>query len=462
MFTKTFLALIIFLLHLLLFPYLIVKDDPSLSYNTVSIVAYIIIIYSTSKLCYLTLKNNQRVLELSFWVFTYVFMGLTPFAHSVSNHYSWEGNYTALEELTGLSIVLIGIAAYEIGILISRIYQTTSQKKQMMDTSQIKKIMVINKKRLYVMAFLSLTLTVLLLLNFGGFSTLFITRFERSAQYNEYGKAGSLILTNLLRVPLFVCLVITIFIYKNEIDSKMKSKYYWIVFALIVLNLIISNPLSNARYWFGTLIIALFMSMFKWKKYFFGIWTIALSIFLVGVFPYSDIFRVSRENSISLNTFLYQITQSGDFDAFQQILNAVQYTKEFGIAGGTQLIGALLFFVPRSLWESKPLGSGQLISEAMGYEYTNLSLPLWGESLLNFGFLGVFFVFFLYGFLTSKLQKKFIRDLEFPKVTFIKILIPFLMGYQLFLLRGDLINGISYMSAYILFAFLFTKFLKFK
>ena len=57
------------------------------------------------------------------------------------------------------------------------------------------------------------------------------------------------------------------------------------------------------------------------------------------------------------------------------------------------MLGALLFFVPSSLWGSKPLATGIFLGNYLtthyGMWFTNLSAPLVAESYLDFGFAGV-------------------------------------------------------------------------
>jgi hypothetical protein len=59
---------------------------------------------------------------------------------------------------------------------------------------------------------------------------------------------------------------------------------------------------------------------------------------------------------------------------------AIKYSEIESITYGRQLVGALLFFVPSSLWPNKPIGSGTLVAENMlmtrySFWYTNISMP---------------------------------------------------------------------------------------
>src|SRR5690606_10753587 len=128
----------------------------------------------------------------------------------------------------------------------------------------------------------------------------------------------------------------------------------------------------------------------------------------VVLFPYTDAYRRSTDTTINVElqeeAILSHLTENGDYDAYQMVLNTVKYSQSFGITYGRQLLGADLFWVPRQYWEDKPVGSGQFVAEGLRYSYTNLSCPLWAEAYINFGMIGVILTFFVYGIVKVKLQ----------------------------------------------------------
>jgi len=68
-----------------------------------------------------------------------------------------------------------------------------------------------------------------------------------------------------------------------------------------------------------------------------------------------------------------------DFDSFQQLVNITRFVKDQGYSWGINFVSGISFFVPRSLWESKPVNLGILAAQYQGYFYTNLSAPIVGE-----------------------------------------------------------------------------------
>ncbi|MEQ8747388.1 O-antigen polymerase [Pyruvatibacter sp.] len=91
---------------------------------------------------------------------------------------------------------------------------------------------------------------------------------------------------------------------------------------------------------------------------------------------------------VAIPSFAEVITH-GDLDAYQQLLNAVQFTGETGHKLGIQNFSAIFFFIPRSIWPHKAEPSGQIVAEHMGYIYTNLSMPMPAEAWIDFGLFGV-------------------------------------------------------------------------
>jgi len=79
---------------------------------------------------------------------------------------------------------------------------------------------------------------------------------------------------------------------------------------------------------------------------------------------------------------------------------AIKYSEIESITYGRQLVGALLFFVPRSIWPNKPVGSGHFVAENMlmtrySFWFTNISMPFPGEGYINFGILGIILFAFI-------------------------------------------------------------------
>ena len=164
---------------------------------------------------------------------------------------------------------------------------------------------------------------------------------------------------------------------------------------------------------------------------------------LLILFPFLDQFRyTNRLSEISL------IPESGffflpHFDAYENFLSAIE--TDF-TTGGYQLLGVILFFVPRAFWPDKPVGSGHTLAEMNGYVFKNISMPYLGEGYVNFGFLGVIVFALFMGFALGKGEKMLAprddNDLSYRNVVYF-----FLFGSLFFILRGDLLSSFSYFIA---------------
>lgn len=79
---------------------------------------------------------------------------------------------------------------------------------------------------------------------------------------------------------------------------------------------------------------------------------------------------------------------------------------------GESYLGALLFFIPRAIWEDKPRGVGAMYAqEFFGATADGLGIPIGpvGEAYWNFHIPGVILVFFLFGIFYKWLTRLFFR-----------------------------------------------------
>jgi hypothetical protein len=131
------------------------------------------------------------------------------------------------------------------------------------------------------------------------------------------------------------------------------------------------------------------------------------------------------------------------YDAFANVMGTIDYVSNKGLSYGYQLLSALLFFVPRSLWADKPYSTGETIGEYLmsqyDFNYDNLSNPLASEGYVNFGILGSMF-FAIALALTIVIFIKWLNSNKPLK----RIMAFYFAVHLIFLLRGDFTNGFSY------------------
>lgn len=404
-----------------------------------------IIPYSSYKLTMLIKNDDKLPLQLFFWIYVYIFLGLAPFLQIVSGNYPWGGRYTTYDINLAYFIILVGLISYDIGLFINSKFKYRVLVKR-----------CISSKKFLVFSFLGILMAVVLITKIGIIKFFMPRYIFTTSIMEEFGSAEWHMLKSILRIPAFITsLVIFHKIIKNDVKIFSPRWLFYLFLFLITLSLtiIVSNPISAARYWSGTVFFAFYL-IWKWNKYSnFKILLITLFAFLF-LFPFLDFFRLSTTNQIeseifSLHTVKDNFTDNGDFDSFVQIMNTTQYVDNNSITGGRQFLGSLLFWVPRKIWTSKPIPSGEFVASGK-YDYTNLSEPLWAEAYLDWSFPGLILIFLFYGYFTGLIEQRIQRKNDSILLYFSAIFAP----YQLFLLRGALMPAFAYFFPIVL-VFLF-------
>lgn len=215
---------------------------------------------------------------------------------------------------------------------------------------------------------------------------------------------------------------------------KSRNETKWL---LLILTLIVSCPTGLSRNAAAMVWLPLFIVYFgKHLKKNIFIWAMVVALFVI--FPFFNIFRHwngSLEFSWSMD-FLNDI----NFDASQIFMATV---KTDFITYGYQLLGVLFFFIPRSLWPSKPVGSGHALVD-MNYGYfNNVSMPYFSEGYVNFGAIGVVIFTIFLSWISVRLDTAYWFKWKNTK--------DFRQGYYLisigmviFIMRGDLMSSFTY------------------
>lgn len=124
------------------------------------------------------------------------------------------------------------------------------------------------------------------------------------------------------------------------------------------------------------------------------------------------------------------------------------YVEDNGHSLGLFSLSAALFFVPRSLWESKQVPSALQIAEYRHYHYTNLSLPFPAELYLDFGVIGMIAIMALMGWLWQRLDHAWLTQ---PNSVLAGIA-PLAATQQVGLLRGPMGSQVPSIGAVLILA----------
>jgi hypothetical protein len=178
----------------------------------------------------------------------------------------------------------------------------------------------------------------------------------------------------------------------------------------------------------------------------------AFLIFGVFLAPFFNSFRTGD----NIESFRYEhfedIFLFMDYDAFSLMCYIIEYTKDEDFVYGQNILGALLFFVPRSIWEDKPLHTAaQIMGTLESYREApsnNLSSPLVAEGYYSFGFIGAALISLLYWHLLSRVELRALRHRD--TLQFLNTCVA--AGVLLLLLRGALLSAVAYLCGCVIAA----------
>ncbi len=404
--------------------------------------------YCAIRLSVLAFAGKPRLLAICFFVFVYVWGGLCAFAQNYVWTFPWSTKHAPVDSELGLAMIAFMVLAYEVGQISCRL--------RPLRTSSAWHFEISHRALIWV----TVGATVLMLLSLmmlGGPKILFTTR----ATFDAYATASGSQMTKLigvalLRSPIFIAfalVAIVTFRGWRTMSRDKKRVYLGLLLLTAVCNLLANFPLSLARYWLGTIALTLAFSLMPWRREMGSVLACGLVAAMLFVYPAADAFRnvfsadtsaVTRELEAKA---VDSILNKGDFDVYQMTVNGVVIADVRGHSWGENLLGAALFWVPRAIWNSKPMGTGWIIGYWLGYTMINLSAPLWLEFYWAFGWLGVGLLGWGYGHVSGRLDQAYGRALARGNTqSVVQVLVPFLAAYQFITLRGDLLNVIALIS----------------
>ncbi|MFP4464933.1 MAG: hypothetical protein ACLFP8_06870 [Alphaproteobacteria bacterium] len=225
-------------------------------------------------------------------------------------------------------------------------------------------------------------------------------------------------------------------------EEQRKGKLMLFSF-LLLLALILNNPMSSARYHLAGVAFFFIDYMTKGRKT-----HLLAACLIIGIIsaPLFHTFRRENPSTVAIHkeeTLMDRTLLAMDYDAFQIACYTVLTVREDGITWGSNIAGAILFFVPRRFWPEKPPQTSHVIYDTMiehrSVGTNNLSTPLMAEGYYAFSFLGVIAISLLYWALISKIVE-ISRDAS-KSANFLFRSIA--TGLVLIFLRGSLIVAMS-------------------
>lgn len=392
-------------------------------------------------------SNKISLFDSVFLVFFYTFFWLAPLLQTKAGRYP---NTMPVEPrlvvLTNFYLLLFGVSYFAFKNLFKTKIKTININEKYYE---------LNQKTFRFVLFLTIIIFIV-------FFDYLITNMVSATglSLNVESSMNLITRTFVFSFPVYIT-------YHSGLKLKNKlSSIFIFTFSLFLL-LFFKNPLLIGRNALGPIYLTLFFIFFKKKFNNFKIFLFLILVLSI-IFPFSQAFTHNRSLVVGdlFETFInrletldvkYALT-SLDYDAWSNFMAAIKYSEINSITYGRQLIGVLLFWVPRTMWPSKPLGSGAFVAENMlmtryNMWFSNISMPFPGEGFINFGVIGII----LFAFILSLVSK--LTD-EFYKYNDLRLILSLYVSFHMvFMLRGDLMSSFAYLVGNLLAIFFVPLFL---
>ena len=359
-------------------------------------------------------------LNKTFWYFNLIFFCIAPLIQYLSDYEEWGFQISNNDYFKSNLFILVSM-------LIFNIVYKGRKKIKSVENFKIKEI---NLKNIHIMLLymISFVCFVLMILNVG-FSNL-LSRETNTATLSDNNMFNTIYVHVMKCIPVFAFTLI--YYNKKKIDLGQ--------IILLLMILLLNFPTSTTRFWMGAIFIGIFLILFCQKNMKNRLYDMLIIIIFVIAFPILYEFKFHDinyfiENGIEV-TSIAESYNSVDYDAYSIIPRIFDYVKDNDIVYGQQVIGTILFMVPRGIWAAKPYPTGIVLATEQGQTYTNISCPYISEGYINFGFLGMLIFQVFLAYLCKKMDYLYWSTNDRNK--YVQVIYPYLMGFLIFLLRGSL------------------------
>jgi oligosaccharide repeat unit polymerase len=240
-----------------------------------------------------------------------------------------------------------------------------------------------------------------------------------------------LVISNTIRpLPVIIAIVFICYTRPSFRDPRL--------YVLLLLAAAFVAPTATPRFAAATLYLALLYALVPAIFSVRHLFSAALLAGVTLVFPILSRFRRFDPDKFSLAPDLSYLA-GGSLDTFQSIARVLHYET---VTNGGQLLGVLLFFVPRSLWPDKPVGSGMFTSYEHDLNWRNIAVNYFAEGYINFGVVGAILFACILGWISGRLDGNLYANAKHRPVLYVFAML--FVGQILFVLRGDLMSAFAY------------------
>ena len=373
-----------------------------------------------------------------FWLFVMVFLGLLPAVQIGSGNLPWGNNVAPETFLRANILILAGCTVYS---LVRAIAKATESEKPLHLRARATPALVRAHKWVALPAVLVLAIAYFLIVGKGAF----LQKYTILQWRDVVPDAVYLSVEKILRIPVLVFTLLTIFLFRLRLLSKR------FLIGTLLLCAAVNFPLAMPRTFSAAMLLGIALSFGGrlWQRQRQAL-TLLILAGLFGVVPLLQAARwTSDHQKIPLSNpgVLYARTfTGGDFDAYSMLCRTLEYTHSNGHTSGAQLLTTLAFAVPRKLWSGKGEGTGARVHRAQG-GYINVSAPLLAEGYIDFGTAGALLYLALCALLAVRYDSYYWRwrmhraaagDFSFRTLFYPVMLVLFVL-----LLRGDALSALA-------------------
>ncbi|EXM40996.1 hypothetical protein RASY3_02440, partial [Ruminococcus albus SY3] len=383
-------------------------------------------------------KGRRYSISMICSFFVYIFVFIAGGYEYLKNKFSY--NIVASDSEIAFSNLLILL--WQILFFISPIFTRNTRIILNFDRKSNLTISASSKKILIILCFI----IGLIYVAINGVGVLFNRTYN-----NENFAASTQALTSILKILKNGLGMWTLYICAIDYKKNHTSSLY-VLFSFMAC-IILIPPLATARTFVLITYGGFFLIMSKRLKKGMNFFLLILFLDLFAA-PVFNLFRngFSGDKALLFNTlsdFKDSFLKS-DYDAYTMFLGSVKYVSNYDITYGLQLLSAILFFVPRSLWKNKAIGSGATVMAALKTaNVSNISCPIFAEAYINFGLVGIVIFSLFLGNIVYKIDYAYWNSSD-ESFSAIKSIYPFFTLFILIVFRGDLLNAYSWTIGYIL------------
>lgn len=376
------------------------------------------------------------------WIFYITFFAIAPLYQYTKGSYPW--GYIPTDDSVRIACILVFFWG-AIFALASGRSRLVSQDKDKANASWLSEKLYFELTPLarFILP-TGCILSLVILVAAMGFNGLFL---RTTATVDFDSTSLSLIVTVCPRAFVFGSFALLL------LNARREKKHYSSAIIAGICLVLTCFPTALARFNIASIYLGLAVLIFPSFSTKRGLFAFFLILGFLVAYPLFDAFKYIGEAASpddAILTIANSLTSgytSGNYDAFSILFWCSDYIDFYGPTYGKQLLGTLLFFVPRTIWPDKPIPSGELVFKTFGRSFTDIAFPLPAEGWINFGIAGLLLFSLAYGVVVSKLDGAYWESRKSKArclPTVILLFYPFLLCLTFYMLRGAMMTTFTF------------------